>query len=150
MRRRNARQPWSEAPEPRIRVLLECGPEAAPSIVASVIERHGYEVRTCEGPGSGPCDLLADGACALVDGADVVVNMLGGRGSAVLAHVSGLRRPPAVVAEMTRPQADAAVRSGPDEPALPALHSEHVTVVHTPVNTRQLIDAIEAAAPPSS
>jgi len=146
MRRRSARQPWSDAPDPRARVLLECGPEAAPSIVASVIERHGYEVRTCEGPGSGPCDLLQDGACALVDGADVVVNMLGTSGSTVLAQVSGQRRPPAVVAEMTRPQVKAVARSGPDG-TVPA---EHVTVVHTPVTTRQLIDAIEAAAPPSS
>jgi hypothetical protein len=147
MRRRSARQPWSNTEDDRVRVLLECGPEAAPSIVASVIERHGYEVRTCEGPTSTPCDLLAGGACALVDGADVVVNMLGAPGRNVLEGVAGTRRPPAVIAEMTQPQLAARDDdAGGDDGA--SAGPGRVTVVRTPVTTQQLIDAIEAASPP--
>ena len=69
-------RPWEEGSS-RTRVLLECAASSSPSIIARVVERHGFDVRTCEGPGDrGGCDLIDHGACALVSGADVVVNML--------------------------------------------------------------------------
>lgn len=145
MRRGSARRPWSDGEEGRVRVLVECEPEFAPSIIASVIERHGFEVRTCDGPHGAGCDLLENGACALVDGADVVVNMLCNRepGRRVLSEVAGLRRPPAVVAEMTQPQVLAATGTGGDAPAVDL---ERVTVIEMPVKSGALIDAINAAA----
>jgi hypothetical protein len=81
---------------------LECAPDAAPTLIASLIEREGYAVRTCEGPTDDACDLLDRGACSLVDGADVVVNLLGDSPSerAVLGATERLRRPPAVVAQV--------------------------------------------------
>lgn len=92
---------WEDSTGTRPRVLLEGGPEYPPSVIAPIIERHGFEVRTCEGPThEGGCDLLDDGTCALVDGADVVVNMLSTPVEApmVLDAVTGLRRPPGAVA----------------------------------------------------
>src|SRR5690606_28116427 len=100
-------RPWAPD-DPRSRVLLECAASSSPSIIARVVERHGFAVRTCEGPGDrGGCDLLDHGACALVSGADVVVNMLTGwdpTSSEVLAAVLDERRPPATVVELTRPR----------------------------------------------
>jgi len=145
MRRRSARQPWSDCEDQRVRVLVECEPEFAPSIIASVIERHGFEVRTCEGPHGAGCDLLDNGACVMVDGADVVVNMLCNRepGLRVLNEVAGLRRPPAVIAEMTHPQVLSA--TGTDG-GTTAVDLGRVTVIEMPVKSGALIDAINAVA----
>jgi len=142
MRRRSARQPWDGATGDRARVLLECEPEHSPSIIASVIERYGYDVRTCEGPDAGRCDLLANGSCGLVEGADVVVNMLHPRrqGAELLARETALDESPAVVAEMTRSQRQAVADAGG------GVDLERVTVVETPVTGKALIDAIQDAA----
>lgn len=93
---------WNSDDGDRVRVLLECSPDASPSLIASLIEREGYAVRTCEGPTDDACDLLDRGACSLIDGADVVVNLLDGTPSerAVLGATERLRRPPAIVAQM--------------------------------------------------
>lgn len=141
MARRSAKQTWSDDDGTKPRVLLECPPEASPSMIATVVERHGYAVRTCDGPAAGPCDLEHDGACGLVDGADVVVNMLGfgATGRQVLEQVADGRRPPALVAELTRPQAIAAAIDDP------RLASGQVTVVETPVTREALLDAIDDA-----
>ena len=145
MHRKRTPEQWTSEENACVRVLLECEPEAAPSIIASVIEREGYAVRTCTGPNAGRCDLLASGSCSLVDGADVVVNMLHtrGRGRRVLDRVMGLRRPPAVITEMTRPQLAAA---GGQDGEAPPLDLDRVTVVETPVNGKALLEAIDAAA----
>lgn len=144
MRRRARREPWSDTPDPQVRVLLECEPESSPSIIAPVIERHGYSVRTCEGPGHDGCDLLEDGACALVDGADVVVNMLHEptEGPRVRDAVAASRRPPAVVAEMTPAQIRAAADQ---ETEAPELDTDRVTVLESPITTTRLMGAIEDA-----
>lgn len=100
MRREKARPCWDDESTPRVRVLLECESTDSPSIIASVIERHGFAVRTCEGPRERRCRLLEDGVCELVDEADVVVNMLRSSptGPRVLRAVAQTRRPPALVA----------------------------------------------------
>ena len=101
MNKKPVRESWSDSDGTRARVLLEGGPEYSPSVIAPIVERHGFEVRTCEGPTHDHgCDLLDNGTCALVDGADVVVNMLSTSldGPMVLDAVTGLRRPPGVVA----------------------------------------------------
>lgn len=142
MARRPSRQTWNGDDGTRTRVLLECPVEASPSIIASVVERAGYAVRTCEGPAQGPCDLVCQGSCGLVDGADVVVNMLGygESGRQVLKLAAEGRRPPGLVVELTRSQAIAAAVDDPD------LMDERVTVVETPVTRPELLAAIGAAA----
>lgn len=141
MARRSTKQTWSEDDGTRPRVLIECPPEASPTMIADAVARHGYAVRTCEGPEAGRCDLVHDGSCGLVDGADVVVNMLGfgHSGRQVLEAVADRRRPPALVVELTRPQAiAAAVDDG-------QMDLDRVTVVETPVTRQGLVDAIDAA-----
>ena len=144
MRRRPIRQAWASRADPRVRVVLECQPESSPSIISSVIERHGYAVRTCEGPGRHGCDLLVNGVCALVDGADVVVNMLRTPtvGRSILDEVAAIRRPPAIVAERTHPRAFAAGDSAADAPDLDL---DRITLIEAPVTGRHLIDAITTA-----
>lgn len=137
MKRRTEHEPWdSESTE--VRVLLECSPSSSPSIIASVIADRGFAVRVCEGPGSGrSCDLIDHGSCALVSGADVVVNMLRGpdaRARDVLDAVSDERRPPAVVVEMTKQRLD-------EEP----VDQSRAAVLVSPASSEKLVAAIHAA-----
>lgn len=116
------------------RVLLECAPENSPSIVESVLERAGYDVSVCEGPGDHHrCPLTSGRACEAVRAADVVVNMLGDgtpdRREVLNAVLnSGPARPPVVALVNDR-----------DEPA-PGVHAIHRRVV-----ADELVDAIDAA-----
>jgi hypothetical protein len=144
MRRRTPRQTWTDHTDLRVRVLLECEPESTPAIIASVIERHGYAVRSCEGPDAHGCDLLVNGVCALVDGADVVVNMLRTPvvGRNILNGVAAVRRPPAVVAEVRHSEGLAASGSVTDPPGVDL---DRVTVMEAPVTGKALISAIERA-----
>ncbi len=134
---------WDDGEGDRVRVLLECGHDSTPSIIAAVIAEEGYDVRTCTGPGDHSCSLVEHGSCELVDGADVVVNMLRPHegGKEVLDRTTELRRPPAVVAEMT-PDRIRRIERGedPDDPG-----SDRVTVVQTPVTREGLVQAIRAA-----
>lgn len=142
--RKSAKQRWDESESNRVRVLLECPPAGSPSIIASAIERRGYAVRTCDGPSAKPCALLDHGACALVDGADVVVNMLGStpREIPVLDAVAGLRRCPAMVVEVPpRARVDA---DGQDVTAIPE-PADAVIEVAGPMTASALFGGIEAA-----
>lgn len=136
-------EPWDPASR-QPRVLIECPASASPSIVAQVVQRHGFSVRTCVGPQDrGRCDLIDNGVCSLVSGADVVVNMLHSEdpaAGAVLGAVMGERRPPATVVELTPVRIAATGRSdgehiGPPQP----------TVITTPVNAADLIRGINDA-----
>ena len=70
--------PWSSTELGNIRVLLECPPEQSPDIVASVLERSGFDVVVCEGPAAHErCPLALGQYCTTVQGVDVVLNMLG-------------------------------------------------------------------------
>lgn len=131
MPRKPARPQWGHDDEGRVRVLLECEARDSPTIIASLVERHGFDVRVCEGPEEAPCDLVCKGSCELVDGADVVVNLLRGTDpdGEILDEVAGMRRPPAVVT----------TRSG-DAPA-----PEHVVTIPDPVTRRALIHGISEA-----
>ena len=96
-------QSWSDETSDRPRVVIECGPEASPSIIADVVEREGMAVRTCVGASDRRCDLLDNGMCALVSGADVVVNLLGQHhetGRRIAEAVQSERRPPGLVVEV--------------------------------------------------
>lgn len=135
MRRKPARPRWDDGPDPRVRVLLECEPADSPSIIASIIERHGFSVQTCGGPREHRCSLLDDGVCELVDGADVVVNLLRSppTGANVLQAVAHLRRAPAIVAQ--RPlSARLADARGTDDEAM--------TSLTPPLTSRNLIEGI--------
>lgn len=137
MRDKRTRDRWDDA-DTGVRVLVECEPEGSPTIIASLLERHGFDVRTCEGPGSHPCDLVEHGSCGLVDGADVVVNLLRDRtdGPAIAQEVAGMRRPPALVVE----QGSAPARAEVDAPT-----SHDVVTVASPVTRKGLIDGISDA-----
>ncbi len=125
--------PWETAPADGVRVLIECQHTDSPAIIASVIEREGYAVRTCTGPDAGRCDLVEHGHCGLVDGADVVVNLLRDpvEGPQIAEAVASVRRPPALVVERPRPRASDAPGSG--------------TVVHPPITRASLVAAIDDA-----
>ncbi len=157
MNKKPVRESWSDSDGTRARVLLEGGPEYSPSVIAPIVERHGFEVRTCEGPTHDHgCDLLDNGTCALVDGADVVVNMLSTSldGPMVLDAVTGLRRPPGVVATdniETDGSAAGPPASGSGGEAFvehrdgPTTTSPPVTVIRGPVTRERLISSIHEA-----
>ncbi len=132
---RKPHPPWGPETEGRVRILVECQHTDSPEIIASVIEREGYAVRTCAGPDAGQCDLVAHGHCGLVDGADVVVNLLRDpvEGPRIAEAVASVRRPPGVVVERPRP------RQGDDVATPPS----RATVVHPPVTRSSLVEAIE-------
>lgn len=125
--------PWDAGSEGQVRVLIECQHTDSPTIIASVIEREGYAVRTCTGPDAGRCDLVEHGHCGLVDGADVVVNLLRDpvEGPQIAEAVASVRRPPALVVERPRAGAGDAPGSG--------------TVVHPPITRASLVAAIDDA-----
>lgn len=142
MRRGARNESWEGVSATETRVLLECRAEASPSIVAGVIEREGYVVRICEGPDRRHrCTLVADGACALVNGADVVVHLLdrseGAPSADVLPALAAERRPVAMVAET-----EASRRRRSDEPSPVPWHAE---TVRSPLTRRDLVAAIRRA-----
>ncbi len=138
MRSRRQNHDWSGEPPERPRVVIECPPQASPSIIADVIERHGMAVRVCGGPDvSGGCDLIDHGSCSLVTNADVVVNMLGQHhegGRQVAAAVQAERRPPAVVLEMSQRDLE---RSDVD--------TADAVILPQPLRSAALIEAIKKA-----
>ncbi len=143
MRDDSDHRPW-DAADPQPRVLIECPASSSPSIVARVVERHGFAVRTCEGPQDrGGCDLIDTGACSLVSGADVVVNMLDAddpEASAVLDAVLGERRPPATVVELKLARVEAS-----DGCLDERIDTRQATVITTPVSGAGLIRGIKTA-----
>jgi hypothetical protein len=119
------------------RVVLECAGPDSPEIIAEVIRKGGYEVAICTGPDDhDPCDLLTQGACALVDEADVVVNLLHSKlGDEVGVRVASARRPPALVAETgPSPGPNAANDADP-----------RVVTISRRVNQEQLLASIREA-----
>lgn len=136
---------WEDEPTAKVRVLLECPSSSSPSLIAGMLERHGYGVRVCEGPDRRhACPLLDGGTCGLVNGADVVVNLLqhGPEPEArqVLGALSDERRPPAIVAELSRPELARRDRSGD-----PGFHRDRVSVVHSPMTSATLLAALDDA-----
>lgn len=135
---------WDDVPSDRSRVLLECPAGSSPQLIADAIERHGYAVKVCEGPSRRhPCDLVDAGACALVDGADVVVNLLNGpdaEGREVIHHLTRLRRPPEVVTELTQPEIDRLSATGEW-----TFDRDRVEIVASPLTGDALLEAIDAA-----
>lgn len=83
-------------------MLLECAPESSPAIVATILERAGFEVATCVGPAEHErCPVACDAHCSALHKVDVVVNMLGTKTPErreVLGAVAstGPRRPPII------------------------------------------------------
>lgn len=127
------RSSWDVETGGQVRVLIECQHTDSPAIIASVIEREGYAVRTCTGPDAGRCELVEHGHCGLVDGADVVVNLLRDpvEGPQIAEAVASVRRPPALVVERPR-------RRGDDDLGT-------ATVVHPPITRASLVAAIDDA-----
>ncbi len=144
MRRPIPTDTWDEAPTDAVRVLVECPPEHSPDVVAGILERHGYAVRTCEGPTKHHhCPLVTTGACNLVSGADVVVNLFGGSNphtSEVLGAITEERRPPAVITEMPVPEIER--RNETDDWWF---DRGRVHVVESPLTTATLLEAVEYA-----
>lgn len=122
-----------------LRALVECDDPAVQDGLVRVLHEQGYAVATCAGPrsrGSSQCPLVVEGACGLVEGADVVVHALDASDPAhreVLAEVS--RRAPgaAVVAEAPPSAAAATADAGCEW-------------VRYPITRGGLVDALERAA----
>ncbi|MEI2650941.1 MAG: hypothetical protein V9G12_01975 [Microthrixaceae bacterium] len=136
MEARHQQRAWTDQPA-RPRVLLECHHHDSPDLIAAAIRRQGFDVAYCTGPTAAEaCDLLARGACALVDEADVVVNMLCSEtGDRVARAVDGARRRPGVVVEvgianLGRP---------------PTEFADGVETIATPVTTERLTAALNSA-----
>ncbi len=138
------RHPWEGDDVRQTRVLVECASDTDATLLDLLAHHHGYAVRTCVDPEAAGCDLLEFGACALIDGADVAVNMLRPtrHGRRVLDQVLLQRRPPAVVADVaitttepTVPFAPGTLESEPDQ----------VTTVEPPATTVELVTAVDVA-----
>ena len=89
----NPPHPWSAASEGR-RVVVEHEDAMWQWAATRILETAGYEVACCGGPHHLPhdqCPLASDDRCALVDGADLVVNGLGIRDPANRAVLTALR-----------------------------------------------------------
>ena len=144
MRRPIPTDSWEEAPADAVRVLVECPPEQTPDVVAGILERHGYAVRTCEGPDKRHhCPLVTTGACNLVSGADVVINLFGAsdqHASEVLGALTEERRPPAVITEMPTPEIQRRTESDDWW-----FDRDRVNIVASPLTTATLLEAVEAA-----
>ncbi|MEI2699970.1 MAG: hypothetical protein V9E94_17135 [Microthrixaceae bacterium] len=134
---------WDDAPPEKVRVLVECPPEHTPDVIAGILERNGYAVRTCEGPDKRHhCPLVTTGSCNLVSGADVVVNLFGGSNphtSEVLTAITDERRPPAVVTEVPAPEIQRR-----DDYDNWWFDRGRVHIVESPLTTATLLAAIES------
>lgn len=75
--RMRPQRPWPPASD-RPRVLIEYPEARSPSVLASVLDRAGYEPLICESSADAryPCRLLTDDECELAAGADVIFNGL--------------------------------------------------------------------------
>jgi CheY-like chemotaxis protein len=72
------RPEWPADAAPGSRIVVECRDHDLSDAAASALEAGGHTVMTCSGPDDvHRCPLLETGSCALVDGAAVVVNLLG-------------------------------------------------------------------------
>lgn len=61
------------------RALVECEDPMIQDGLTRVLHEHGYTVAVCGGPqarATRTCPLVADGACQLLDGANVVLHLL--------------------------------------------------------------------------
>lgn len=92
------------------RILVESPYEDVRHEHAFVLRKAGYEVATCAGPLEGDktvvCPLVAEGHCALVDGADVVVSTPRlAQGRAIVGRLTA-RTSPVVVVEGGAPDLD--------------------------------------------
>lgn len=135
MTERRERAAWSEESD-RVRVLVECAAHDNPDFVADVVGRQGVDVTVCTGPGDGVrCPVLRGGACELVDGADVVVNMLvSDHGRRIADRVLAQRRPAEVVYEVRLSE----VRRNGSPP-------DDAELIATPVTQDRLLRAVGAA-----
>lgn len=144
MVRRPLHDPWEGTDGTRVRVLVECEPSTTSSLIATAIEERGYAVRVCDGPARDRgCVLLDQGACGLVDGADVIVNLLhpaDPETRRVLGAVSQQRRPPAVVTGRGRLEPEHAAADDDCE-----IHRHRLTAVDDPVTAATLLAAIQTA-----
>lgn len=75
------------------RAVVEGSDGAERWLVTRALEEAGFDVVTCDGPieQNGPCPLVAGRGCAALDGADVVINLLGLRSPAVQDIVRAIR-----------------------------------------------------------
>ena len=124
----------------RPEVLLEAPEGAQAAVLWGLLADRGYKVSWCPGPEGPPpswCPLLGGCRCALVDSADVVVSALG-------FHDESCRQ---VLGELGRLHPEAAVIVEAPPPAAaqwaPLLRGHQV--LHGPLSTGALLEAVEAA-----
>lgn len=123
------------------RALVECENPAIQDGLTRVLREHGYTVAVCEGPqarAARTCSLVVDGACGLVDGADVVVHALDATESAHQTILSSIRE--------HVPETPVVVEVGPtDVDAQSADVVAGCEQVRYPIDRQALIDAVDRA-----
>lgn len=123
----------------RPRVVVEHEDPVWRWAAAGVLEQAGYQVLGCGGPhelADGKCPMVTTGRCALIEGADVVVNGLGIREPVhqdVLGAVQGSSSVPVLV-ELPSPQRERLAADFPGCQRIPF-----------PVRPQDLVTAVGAA-----
>ena len=142
--RKSATPRWDESESNRVRVLLECPPAESPSIIASAIERPRVRRTNLRWSLGEALCVVGPRSLRPVDGADVVVNMLGIDPTEIpVLPRSG--RTPALPGHGRRGPDRARVEPrGQDVTAVPDLADAAVEVAG-PMTTSALFKGIEAA-----
>lgn len=131
---------WPERTDERTRVLVENHDFGNGFAIERALEDEGFEVSICGGPDALPkhrCPLVANGACGLVDGADVVVHSLNPdrpEHRSVLQSLRTLHPSTPLVVEVPVPSQER--------------HAELLegcTVLSVPATRETLLDAVRAA-----
>ncbi|KAA0234876.1 MAG: hypothetical protein JJLCMIEE_01053 [Acidimicrobiales bacterium] len=136
-RRRLKPQTWEEEPKTPdcTKVLLAYPRHATPSVPAGILEAAGYCVSVCESEDDERCPLVAEGYCAVVDDADLIISALG----------VARDRTQRILSEIDEKHPDKAVlvfANAGDHDSLHRLPERH-TVVAPPHSRQELLDDVE-------
>ena len=129
---------WSARTAPRVLVEVDDGAEAFARV--RVLEAAGYQVSWCPGPDGHParrCPLVTEGACPLVDAADVVV-------TALRLHDRSAREVLAALAR-ARPELPVVVEAPASSAEQWAADIGDRAVVYAPTSSTELVAAVGEA-----
>jgi hypothetical protein len=122
------------------RALVECEDATIQDGLTRVLRENGYAVAVCGGPearASRGCPLVDEGACGLVEGADVVVHALDPNDAASCAILSSIRE--------RAPETPIVVEVGPGAAGRPDDVVDGCAQVAYPMTGQALLDAVDRA-----